>query len=85
MAENTEGSEHVGQWTHVVAASVPWPARKGLRCRVVTDEMDPRVYPRHGLGAKEVIVLIENDPLDRIHSTEWTCVLDRDDIEPADG
>jgi hypothetical protein len=80
-AESGEAPQQVEQWTHVIEPSVPWPARIGLRCRIVTEEMDPTVYPRHGLGKGEVIVLIEDDPLCRHEADQrWTCVLDRTDL-----
>jgi hypothetical protein len=67
----------------------PWPERIGCTGRIVTDELDPKTYPRHGLGRYETIIQLDDDPLaveprgpfahvDR----RWTCVIDFRDIEP---
>jgi len=60
----------------------PWPERVGCECEVVTDRLDPNIYPRHGLGKNETIVLIHEDPLRPVQflGEEWSCVLDRKHI-----
>lgn len=73
----------VPDWTHTVTGG-PWPERHGLRCRIVPP-LDS-TYPWHGLGKREVVVLVEDDP----HANEtclgverdprWSCVLDAADI-----
>jgi hypothetical protein len=64
-------------------ANSPWPARQGCEGWIVTDELDPDIYPRHGLHPREEIILLDDDPLARPHDDRgWTCVLDRADLEP---
>lgn len=65
----------------------PWPERIGCTGRIVDDELDPKIYPRHGRGPGEVIVLLDDDPLNSWHGDDdqtrgWSCVYDRADVEP---
>lgn len=78
------------EWTHIVRGG-PWIERRGLRCRIVTPAettSPPGVYPWPA-GNGQVIILIENDPLDDADcefcgppSTEtgWSCRIDRADL-----
>lgn len=62
----------------------PWPERIGQTGRIVTDELDPNIYPRHGLGRYETIILLDNDPITVLSHRDprWTCVIDFRDVEP---
>lgn len=82
------------RWTHVVTGG-PWYERRGLRCRVLTPFDTPgspaNVYPWAGLGEHEVLVLIENDPLDSdgefghdSRAEGWSCAIRAADLTPID-
>jgi hypothetical protein len=65
----------------------PWPERIGATGRIVTDECDPKIYPRAGLGRFETIVLLDDDPLSASDPTprignraRWTMVIDFRDL-----
>jgi hypothetical protein len=60
----------------------PWPERQGLAGWDVTDELDPRIYPRHGLAKRDIIILLDRDPL--TPGKDWSCVLHRRDVEYLD-
>jgi hypothetical protein len=63
----------------------PWPERIGCTGRIVTDELDPKIYPRHGLGRYETIILLDDDPLDHLdrrRPRRWSMVIDFRDVEP---
>jgi len=61
----------------------PWPERIGCTGRIVTDELDPNIYPRHGLGRYETIIKLDEDPLNPVpRNPVWTCVIDFRDVEP---
>jgi len=61
----------------------PWPERIGQTGRIVTDELDPNIYPRHGLGRYETIILLDDDPIPIPgFDKRWTCVIDFRDVEP---
>jgi hypothetical protein len=71
------------RWPLVVIGG-PWPERIGLRARDVTRTMNPHIYPRHGMGRSEVVVLIEHDPFNTPDSyVGWSCVMDRSDLGDA--
>lgn len=54
----------------------PWPERIGCQGFIV--KSGPSVYPWAGLSKTEVVVLLDDDPLDRSdESRSWSCVLDR--------
>lgn len=63
----------------------PWPERIGADGWDVTAEMDPAIYPRHGLGRGEIIILLRADPVPRgtgvfaARDPRWTCVIQRRD------
>jgi hypothetical protein len=67
-----------------IAESCPWPARRGLLCEDVTEQMDPDKYPRAGMGPNEVIVLIDDDPIALAAGSHpgWSCVMGRRHLEP---
>lgn len=58
----------------------PWPERIGARgfIRYPTTS-EAKVYPFHGLGRDEVVVLLDDDPIDRGRSNaaqaDWSCVM----------
>jgi hypothetical protein len=58
-----------------------WPERRGCMAYIVTEDLDPKIYPRHGLAKGDVIIRIVNDPLDpKSHHAKWSCVLSRRDL-----
>ena len=61
-----------------------WPERRGLTCWIVypSNRHEARIYPFHGLGKHEVVVWIDNDPLNGHWSRDWSCVLDRRNLAP---
>jgi hypothetical protein len=63
----------------------PWPERIGCEGRIVTHELDRRIYPRHGMGKGETIIRLDDDPLHRCGycDARWTCVIDAKDVEPV--
>lgn len=82
------------RWTHVVTGG-PWYERRGLRCRVLTPFDTPKypakVYPWATLGSHEVIILIEEDPLDSPaefgHDSQvegWSCAILASDLTLID-
>jgi hypothetical protein len=62
----------------------PWPERIGCEGYLVQPtEVEAKVYPWAGLGTNEVIVLLDDDPLD-IHGRAvrgWSCVVSKATIE----
>jgi hypothetical protein len=72
----------------------PWPERIGCTGRVVTEELDPKIYPRAGLGRYETIIHLDDDPLvtppcgdyhcfhNHDRQRGWSCVIDFRDVEP---
>lgn len=72
--------------TRIIVTGGPWPERHGCAGRIVTDELPERIYPRAGRGRNEIIVLLDDDPLDSWHGEDdrergWSCVMDRNDVE----
>lgn len=63
----------------IVVTGGPWPERIGCAGRVVTDDLDPTVYPRRGLGNNEEIILLDDDPVVPAENRPegWTCVIYR--------
>lgn len=64
----------------------PWPERIGCVATVVGAPEGYRSYPWHGLGKREVVVLLDDDPLSATKprgygGQAWTCVIDRGDLE----
>lgn len=61
----------------------PWPERVGLLGVIATPPDDyGDIYPVHGLGRGEVIVLLDEDPFDHPPIARWwTCVLSRRSVE----
>lgn len=66
----------------------PWPERIGCHGTIAVPPADRTDnYPVHGLGASEVIVLLDDDPL--VHTAHragrsedwWTCVYHRDHLD----
>ena len=55
-------------------ADNPWTGRAGCEGTVVDG---PDVYPWHGCGRNEVVVLLDDDPLGATRDKTWTCVLHR--------
>jgi hypothetical protein len=64
----------------------PWPERIGCVGWIVTDQLNPRIYPVAGLGRTELVVLLDDDPVIPSHSRRqgWSCVLDRRHVARID-
>lgn len=63
----------------------PWEDRRGAWATIITGSMRADLYPRHGLGKTECIIVLDNDPLNATAVTTpgeaaWTCVIDRRDL-----
>ncbi len=66
-----------------VNARSPWPERVGCEGVIVGDPGDG-LYPFAGLGRGEVVVLLDDDPFERTHSSRgWTCVMDAKSLDRA--
>ncbi len=70
----------------------PWPERIGCEGRIVTHKLDRKVYPRHGMGRGETIVLLDDDPIvceprpwhDCTETRRvWSCVMSKKDVAPV--
>lgn len=62
----------------------PWPERIGLEGVIVEPSPeDAKLYPFKGRGKTEVIIHLDDDPLDQRYGyvSYWTCAMDRRDIE----
>jgi len=60
----------------------PWPERVGATGRIASPPPDyGDIYPVHGLGKHEVIVLLDDDPLQPGRDDWWSCVTRRDAID----
>ena len=62
----------------------PWPQRIGKQCRIVDapNAVRAQIYPWGGLGANEVVISIEDDPLTSVAGRYWSCVINRKDLTP---
>jgi hypothetical protein len=69
--------------THVIIGG-PWPQRIGCECHIVHRPVGQAGlrYPWNGLGASEVVISIEDDPLTSVGARYWSCVIDRTNITP---
>lgn len=87
-------------WTHKIIGG-PWVDRRGLRCRVVTPFDTPGAAPTDppwaDLPTDQVVVLVENDPVNARPSddpdrpayepppateTGWSCTIRKSDLAP---
>ena len=65
----------------------PWPERVGCEGVIVERPTGPegQLYPWHGRGRDEVIVLLDDDPLLPLRTgssvRRWTCAVDRQCVE----
>lgn len=71
--------------TRVTLFATPWPERNGARGAIVAAPAGYYRYPWAGLGKRDVVVLLDDDPL--VHPERrpdpanyggqgWTCVVD---------
>ena len=66
--------------TRIRVIGGPWPERIGLTGTIVTPTADEAfLYPFRGLGKREVVIHLPNDPIVAIYDY-WTCVIDRSDV-----
>lgn len=61
----------------------PWPERIGLTGHIVPKLRNE--YPWHGCPKSEVIIWIDGDPLTANFPADWSCAINRKDVELIDG
>jgi hypothetical protein len=70
----------------VLVTGGPWKERLGCNGRIVEFTPSPQfpniTYPWAGLAAGEVVVLLDDDPLDEApgEPRTWSCVLSREAV-----
>jgi hypothetical protein len=57
----------------------PWPERIGLTGHVVKDPGDG-IYPFSGRAKGEIIIFIDDDPLNGHYGDYWTCAIGINDV-----
>lgn len=65
----------------IVVVGGPWPERIGLTGHIVPQLRNE--YPWHGCPKNQVVIFIDNDPLNAHLRLDWSCVISRKDIALA--